>query len=816
MSEHEISNMWADRFGLAAAPLFEERETDISGFHQVLMDGGHGSFALSITEERIWQRGLSSDWSWSCNLPHHVTISDEKVTVVRWDKEEPEIFSRPSVEEKIDAFYGYITSDKIKSNRNVVNYMTGIFRRVRSLVSNAGIEDDLSVDAFLEFLDYTIKISDNRQAPNSWRTTSQIDEEQILYSLSNSGVAELVDYVTTDPPLGSPYRCVPVLAVRHAGGEIFQEAHSELLRVPAEDMFGYVGAAVARKRARGGVHFTPPALARSIVEQTVEQVSNISYRDHLIVLDPACGSGVFLHETLRVLRKLKFQGHLTILGRDISRPAVSMARFVLANALRDWKPKGGCRVSVEVNDSLSEAFPFADVILMNPPFISWQALTEAQREQMHNALGFRLSGRGDYSMAFVIRAIEALNPGGALGTLFPRSLLNLQAAEEWRREILDRAQLMLLGSVGDYNLFSHAMIQIAIAVFKSSPKGAADHDDVTVLISENDTYATGDALRALRRASRLPEKYSIDNRWQLYSTSSTKFRASPTWRLMSNNTERIIDQLLDSGRAVRIDSVFDVHQGVRTGLNSAFVLNINDLKSLPPRERSWFRPATRNDSIVSGRIFSTEFVFYPYSVEGLSISTEEDLIRLLPHYFKKFLEPNRERLQQRSTILRSGRHDWWSLSERRTWALNQRPRLISKYFGGAGSFGVDLAAEYIVVQGFAWFPKWRFSEENEDSDFSLHQSIAAYASILNSKAFSILLNQFSPHVAGGQFDFSPRYVNHIPIPNILYLVGSDHFGGMINKLSELSFMRSSSDEEWHSEINQLTVGLYGEKLFERI
>src|SRR5690606_13575530 len=117
---------------------------------------------------------------------------------------------------------------------------------------------------------------------------------------------------------------------------------------------------------------------------------------------------------------------------DISPAAIAMARFVVAHAIRDWTPPGGAEVDLLAGNSLREALPTADVVLMNPPFVSWPALSPEQRDTMRDVLGDRLEGRGDLSMAFVTRALDSVAVGGALGVLLPSSLLTTQSAVTWR------------------------------------------------------------------------------------------------------------------------------------------------------------------------------------------------------------------------------------------------------------------------------------------------------------------------------------------------------------------------------------------------
>ena len=79
--------------GLALAPLFEPKEEPAEGTHAVLLDGGYGSFAMSVTAEELWRDEQIAGWAWSSNLPHHVTVTDDIVAVTRWDTPRAEVIS---------------------------------------------------------------------------------------------------------------------------------------------------------------------------------------------------------------------------------------------------------------------------------------------------------------------------------------------------------------------------------------------------------------------------------------------------------------------------------------------------------------------------------------------------------------------------------------------------------------------------------------------------------------------------------------------------------------------------------------------------
>ena len=821
MTVDDLTASWASRFGLASSPLFGSQESPPAGSHHVLLDGGSGSFALSVSSERLWKEPVCADWSWSCNLPHHVTITEDEVAVVRWDKINAELFTRNSVENQISAFYSYLASDRVESNKRIVEFMLKIYRSIRSLVANSHLDDENSIDVFVAFLSRAMRMTHELELQSTKAYVGESENEDILSSLPRLGLEALFEEMFDRKSSDMSLSVVPSLAIRHAGSEIFQEAHFELLRAPAPDLFGHVGPAETRAVARGGAHFTPPALARTIVEQTLAQFSNAQGRQELILLDPACGSGAFLHEALRALQRTGFEGRLTLAGRDTSKAAISMAKFVVTNAIADWRPAGGCELQLKVSNSLIDELPEADIVLMNPPFVSWSALTSEQRASMRHVLGSRLSGRGDYCMAFVTRALEALRPGGALGTLLPGSLLALQGAESWRDSITEAAELRFIASLGDYRLFRYAQVQVSAVVLSKRLQGEQQSDNVISLVTGSESEATGVALRSLRRASRTELEEESDHGWHLFETPARVFRRRSTWRLIVPSTEIALNRLMESGLVAPVEDLFAVRQGVRTGMNSVFVRTVDELQTISEGERRWFRPASVNESIRAGTIRSGHYVFYPYNDQGLAIKDEEKLKDELPKYYAHYLQPNKERLSKRASIVRSHRSDWWGLSERRSWALDRSPRIASKYFGGSGSFAVDLDASYVVVQGFAWMPNWEEDASDIEGDaspfsFGKRELLAAYAVILNSEIVTRVLRLFSQHVAGGQYDLSWRFVRQMPLPHLAALLSDERSSDVVLSLAQIGQRQGSADPLHRHRTERLVTELYGSEFVRRI
>ena len=119
------------------------------------------------------------------------------------------------------------------------------------------------------------------------------------------------------------------------------------------------------------------------------------------------------------------------------------------------------------------------------------------------------------------------------------------------------------------------------------------------------------------------------------------------------------------------------------------------------------------------------------------------------------------------------------------------------------------------------FPKWEISDEDSETraetyNLPIKDVLAAYAAIMNSGLFSRLLEVYSPHVAGGQFDLSPRYVNDIPIPNVQALATDERAGYLITRLAELGLRPKLTDSAWHLTADRLATELFGGEIFDQV
>ncbi len=755
--------------GLVRVSLFEAGRGP-GGGHDVLLDGPRGSFAISDAGSAPSLPDATS-WAWSANVPHHVSLAGSSLTAVRWDRpsETRELALDAALAEP-DLLARFLKVDALDTTRSIVAQSLGLFRAVRSVVAQRHGGDDDAVETYLAALDALAGVepgTDPHAFADPDRARRFLADPALRTALADFGTAEV---------RGTSLRAWSSLSVRHASGPIFQEAHHELVSVPTRDLFGGVRPVTARV-TRGGVHFTPPTLARSLAEQAIRRLGDVNRRRELSVADFACGSGAFLVECVRALQRAGFAGALRVIGRDASALAVRMARYVLRHASADWGVRAPLTIEVTVGDALRDDLPHVDLVVMNPPFGAWVDVDRSLRSQVRDLVPE--VGRPDLSMAFVARALDAVGRGGVLAAIVPARVLEGASSRPWREAVGGRFEVPVLAVFDDLTLFQHATVRIGAFVCTADRQGA----DTLSLHAGRD--ATGEALRALRRDPDWRSGVSDRRGWSIRRVPAHVARSrgggfSPAPDEAGPGTPSREGLSTAFGT---VSDFFDPYQGIRSGLNGALVLRDADLRRLPEAERTLFRRAATSRGISDGRVVRHVNVFYPYDADGPTILDEQTLRRVAPVYHRLHLEPHRTALLARGR-LRQGR--WWLLAEWRPEFARRRPLLVSKYFLGPGGFALDEDGTGTVLQGFGWLPRGSLEGPLARSDDGAVPRLArAYLAMLNSSSFFDLLVRAAPGMRGGQRDVSRRHVAGVPMVDLSH----PHLAGYVTPLAAYADVR---------------------------
>lgn len=782
MNDLSKAEVWRQQLGYLPVPLY-----GLTGERSfVMLNGGKGNFCLDVDDSAIDPSSAAAR-AWSADVDHYLAIRGSDLQLLRWDQPLgwSETYKLQDISSKLALFQRYIESKQAPRERSVVTRAVSTYRAVRARAKPGGDREALL--AFMGVLATAWKQQDAKSALGKhW-----IDADE-----ATAAAADLLGTVGVDMVLAQlvkpevANRAVPSiqLMIRHASGRIFQEAHYLALAPLQQDLFFHGQVTVSGPASKSlGAFFTPTPLVRTLVEQALGKL-NLTDAKRIHLFDPACGSGEFLREAVRQLGLRGFKGRIKVTGYDISEAACLMAKFGLAaEACTSVAPLD---VHIVHRDAL-DGNPWVDdvsVCLMNPPFLAWPDMLPPQQDAVSTVLAELHERRPDMAMAFVRLATDTLVQGGVIGAVLPASFLDGSSPEKLRDFLAANHSLELSARLGNQAVFTDVTVDPALIVVQRRKPAAVSES--TLLVWADHAQGSSDlALRALRRHEKPSIAVCLEDHKNFSIYTVPAMEKADSWAPRPYQSAKVLSALSD-GPQVR--TLFSVQQGTITGLNAAFLLNEGEFNALPKSEQRYFRPAVVNESIKSGRLLLGAWVFYPHGDNLSPLNTEQEVESKLEQFFNTRLRPYKDALLRRARISRA---NWWRLSEYRSWQVKRMPKIVSTYFGAAGSFAVDQSGDCVVVQGYGWIPKRdRLSE----------QHLLAIMATLNAPLTDTMLAGVSNNLSGGQWNLSKRFVERMPIVDVERLPES-----LLEALSAIGEQMTAGGP-WNADrLRDLTVQAFG-------
>lgn len=591
-------------------------------------------------------------------------------------------------------------------------------------------------------------------------------------------------------------------------GHIFEQSIADVERLQAqargEEAEDEKASGTTGRRKRDGVVYTPDYIARFIVSETLgahltEAFSDIvraharvgadlsdysaipwrrksaeleawqAYRDRLKTLrivDPACGSGVFLimafdflkAELTRVNDKIKdllpkaeHYGDLleyvpdsdiltnNLFGVDVNVESVEIAKLSLwIKTARRGKVLDSLDTSLRVGDSLIEdsnfaylnhaftwetAFPgvFAeggfDVVLGNPPYVRMEFL-KALKPYLEKRYEV-VSDRADLYCYFFERGLRLLKPGGRLGFISSNTFLKTGSGKPLRQYLLGEATLEGVVDFGDLQVFEGVTTYPAILTMK---RGAAPR---------------GHELR-FWKLDALPET-NFQAAWEKAAgTYPQAALGAGSWEL-ENPALRALRDKIRTGRKTLKDVYGAPLYGIKTGLNAAFVIDNATKERLcaqDPKSADLLKPFLEGKDLKRWRA-------EPRGLWLIYIPKNRINIDDYPA-IRDWLQPFKDALEARAT-----KQEWFELQQaQEAYAPHfAAPKISYPHFNDTRNFSFE--------------PLGAFSN---DKSYLIPSDDKALLGLLNSRVLWFILSSMSPPVRGGFHELRVQYVEKLPIP----------------------------------------------------
>ena len=591
-------------------------------------------------------------------------------------------------------------------------------------------------------------------------------------------------------------------------GHIFEQSIADVERLQAiargEEEEPEKATGTSGRRKRDGVVYTPDYIARFIVAETLgahlkeiferilqdyakngSDVSNYenihwrrksaeleawqAYRDRLKslrIVDPACGSGVFLimafdfmkAELTRVNDKIKnllpkaeHFGDLldyvpdsdiltdNLFGVDVNEESIEITKLSLwIKTARRGKVLDSLSGSIRVGDSLIEdsnfayldhaftwetAFPnvFAeggfDVVLGNPPYVRMELLKllKPYLEKRYEVV----SDRADLYCYFYERGLRLLKPGGRLGYISSNTFFKTGSGKLLREYLLREATIESVVDFGDLQIFEGVTTYPAILTMKrgAAPKGHELRFWKVDALPENNFIASWEAA-----AGPYPQAALGAGSWEL---------ENPALRDLRNKIRK--------GRKTLKEVYGSPFAGIKTGYNAAFILTSSERDNLvlaDPKSTDLLKPILFGTQLQQWKAEVPEkwIIYIPKT--GIDISEYPAI--------EDWLRPHKAKL-----AARAAKQKWFELQQpqQKYQATYEGTKLIYRDIANRPSFSVD-TGNYIDMTCFC-IPN------------ASHLEVA----LLSSSVLWFSLTSETTVARGGYFRMKAQYLEPLPIPD---------------------------------------------------
>lgn len=586
-------------------------------------------------------------------------------------------------------------------------------------------------------------------------------------------------------------------------GHIFEQSIADVEQLQAEAL----GEAPVEKktsgtsgrRKRDGVVYTPDYVARFIVDQTLgthckeilaeilsqyaakgakaddeaiawksakaEKQAWADYRDRLTALrivDPACGSGVFLimafdylkaelgqvNNKLAELEGKGMAGDLldpdseilthNLFGVDVNSESVEIAKLSLwIKTARRGKVLDSLDTNLRVGDSLIEdssfayrnhgfewktAFPeiFAgggfDVVLGNPPYVRMELIKPMKPwlEKRYEVV----SDRADLYAYFFERGVKLLKPGGRLGFISSNTFFKTGSGAPLRDFLRTRATLETVVDFGDHQIFEGVTTYPAILTIRAGapPPG---HELQFWKIGEMPADSFADAFADL--AKPFPQRALGRGSWEL-----------------EGNALRALRVKITAGKRSLKEVYGSPLYGIKTGLNEAFVIDT-------PTKEKLCRDDPNSAKVLKPFLEGKDLKRWRSESRGLWIIYIPKARITIDDYpaVRDWLSPYKAALESRAT-----KQEWFELQQAQESCLSHYDgrKIVYGEFSNENLFSLD-SSHYI-----------------NNKCYFIPSVDPFLLSLLNSKIFWFCVIAESVPVRGRYFQMQSQFVEPTPIP----------------------------------------------------
>lgn len=495
-----------------------------------------------------------------------------------------------------------------------------------------------------------------------------------------------------------------------------------------------------------GIVFTPKFITEFIIENLLKEENKIDNK--MTIIDPACGTSIFLLVALELLSMKFSKDKLSIIkenlfGIDIFPENIRRSKILLKLACIDeLSEENEITFNLKEANSLTESWDELfnqdgfDYIIGNPPYVNPHDLDKETREILKKNYKTTKTGTTNIFYAFIEKSMNFIKKTGKVSFIIPNNFLTINAAKDLRIFLKDNFYIDYVLDFTQNTPFKPIRTYNAIIVLSKSKKDKLKYS-LLPLVS--------DIKKALTKLDILEIEYEHldEHRWNLLE------------KAVLNNIKTIenigfsIKNMIKTGIATLKDKDY-ILDGFDKCLDMYFK-NLNG--SIFYIDPEIVKPLYKISEVrLDGDISDYQkFIIFPYEKLNLDKYTiiPEEKLRIKYTSTYKYLLAAKENLDTRD---------------------KGKPNPVAWYAYGR-SQGINNVGKKLIYPTFANYPKFSLVEDEATlfcNGYAIFESneieLQILQKILNSSVMKYYVDNTSYPIEGGYMCYQKKYIERFSIP----------------------------------------------------
>ena len=376
-----------------------------------------------------------------------------------------------------------------------------------------------------------------------------------------------------------------------------------------------------------------------------------------------------------------------------------------------------------------------DVVLANPPYVRMEKLDNEDELSYGAAFPEVAASRADILVYFYARALQILRPGGWLSFITSNSFTKREYGKKLRGYLPNVLTIDRVIDFGEVKIFDATVEPYVLIGRKTTPEPSR------TLLGHNLYAPLTRALGGKGSVERVREEIQglpgyLDSEVSSFSQSRL---TDSEWRIEDEQINLLFERLMNAGTPLGAFVKGQIYMGVKTGLNSAFVIDQakrDELVEDDPRSAELIKPWLRGRDIKRWKADSPG-LYIIFANRGIDI----DRYPAIEAHLRWF----RSDLEKRAT---THLHPWYE--------LQQPQEGIHHHFGQSKIVWPDIAREvrFALDTGGSYLDMTCFTVPT-DSQWLL--------ALMNSNLHEFLLCQITNSLPGGFLRPKRQWMTRLPI-----------------------------------------------------